>query len=452
MGLGRFGGGVGVARFLLDQGARVVVTDLDTAANLAASADAVGPQATYHLGGHRREDFTDADLVVVNPAVRPTSEYLRLARDAGVPVTTEINLFFERCPARIVGVTGSVGKTTTVSMLGRALEAGSERRVWLGGNIGGSLLGKLSRMAQDDLAVLELSSAQLHRLAPAGQAPDVSVVTNLAENHIDWHGSMAQYAAAKRRIVAEQSAESVAVLNHEDPAVRAWAADAPGRVVFFSAAGELPEGVCRCGANLVWRSAGAEMTLLDTAGMAVPGEHNAANAAAALAACAALGADLERAGAALATFEGAEHRLQFVRAVGGVRFYNDSKGTTPAAALAAVRSFDRPIVLILGGRDKGVRYEELAAETARCRAVVLTGEMAGRLAALIGDRAPAVRQERAARFEDAVRAAGRLAAPGDVVLLSPACTSYDQFRNFEERGRCFIDVVNALGPGDVGAR
>ncbi len=450
MGLGRFGGGVGVARFLVAEGARVVVTDLDSPENLAGPMAAVGPDVAYHLGGHREEDFTEADLVVVNPAVPPRSDYLRLARDAGVPVTTEINLFFERCPARTIGVTGSVGKTTTVSMLGRALEAGTGRTVWVGGNIGGSLLGELDCMSGDDLAVLELSSAQLYRLGPTGLAPGVAVVLNVSENHIDWHGSMADYVAAKKQIIAGSDPRAVAVLNHDDPIVRGWAADAPGRVVFYSASERPTEGLSRRGNELVWKSGRAERPVLDTAGMVLPGEHNVANAAAALAACAVVGADLDRAGAALAAFEGAEHRLQFVREIAGVRFYNDSKATTPTAALAALRAFDRPISLILGGRDKGVSYAELADETSRCRAVVLTGEMAGPLETLIGERQPSVRTERVPHFIDAVHAAARLARPGDVVLLSPACTSYDQFKNFEQRGARFIETVTTLRPADVG--
>jgi UDP-N-acetylmuramoylalanine--D-glutamate ligase len=444
MGLGRFGGGVGVARFLLEHGAVVTVTDLDTRENLADSVAAVGERATYHLGGHRPEDFTEADLVVVNPAVRPDSEFLGLARRHGVPVTTEINLFFERCPARIVGVTGSAGKTTTVSMIGHAL-AGSG--VHVGGNIGRSLLDRVGRMSADDLVVLELSSAQLLRLGSTGRAPDVAVVTNLAPNHIDWHGSMQQYLAAKRSILAAQSADDAAVLNWDDEALRDWADVCPGTARFFSVEGEPPEGVFLRDNRLVARTDGAETAVLDVRRMTVPGLHNVSNAAAAAAACLAVGAEPGRIGRALAGFQGAEHRLEFVREADGVRYFNDSKATTPASTMAALHAFEAPIVLILGGRDKGVSYEELAAEAARCRAVVLVGEMADGLDALLGDRAPDVPRERAESVGAAAVAAARRAEPGDVVLLSPACTSYDQFKNFEERGRVFKEAVSRLaGP------
>ena len=442
MGLGRFGGGVGVARFLADQGADVTVTDLDTPENLADSMAELGNEVVYHLGGHRAEDFTDTDLVVVNPAVQPGNEFVRLARESGVPVTTEINLFFERCPARIIGVTGSVGKTTTVSMIGAAL--GSEG-VWVGGNIGRSLLGKLGRMGAGDLVVLELSSAQLERLGPTGRAPPVTVVTNISPNHIDWHGSMESYVAAKRHIVTNQRVGDVAVLNADDPVLREWAADCPARVIPFSTGGELDEGVFLRDRALVARSGGAETEVLRTDAMTLPGAHNVANAAAAVAACAAVGAGLALAGDRLAAFEGAEHRLEFVREVGGVRYYNDSKATTPESSIAALRAFREPTVLILGGRDKGVEYDELAAEAARCRAVVLVGEMAERLDALLAERAPDVERVRAASFEDVARLAASAAQPGDMVLLSPACTSYDLFKNFEERGRAFKALVARLG-------
>jgi len=448
MGLGRFGGGVGVARFLLGQGADVTVTDLDTAENLAESIAAVGDGAAYHLGGHREEDFTGAGLVVANPAVKPDSPLLALARRSGVPITTEINLFFERCPARIIGVTGSVGKTTTVSMIGHALAGPG---LWVGGNIGRSLLAETANMSRSDRVVLELSSAQLHWLGPTGLAPSVAVVTNIFPNHLDWHARMERYVAAKKNILPGRSPAGIAVLNYDDEIVRGWASDGPAHVLFFSTQEQLAEGVFVRGRTLVARSEGEDTAVLDLRAMRLPGVHNVANTAAAAAACAAVGADLGRAGARLAEFEGAEHRLEFVTELGGVRYYNDSKATTPAASLAAIRSFDAPTVLILGGRDKGVAYEELADEAARRKAVVLVGEMAGLLEALLAERAPAQTRVRAESIDAAVRAAAGVARPGDVVLLSPAGTSYDMFKNFEQRGRAFKDAVARLADrGDAG--
>jgi len=451
MGLGRFGGGVGVAKFLLQQGAVVTITDLDTADNLAESMAAVGDGVTYHLGGHRPEDFTDADMVVVNPAVTPGSEFLRLARDNGVPVETEINLFFELCPARVLGVTGTVGKTTTVSMIGRALTGGALAGggVWVGGNIGRSLLDELSQMSEADLVVLELSSAQLYRLGPTGRAPQVSVVTNLSPNHIKWHGSMESYVAAKKNIIAHRPAGNLAVLNYDDAVLRAWGEERPETALFFSVNQEVPTGAFVRDGRLIARVDGEEAPVLDVRGMKLPGAHNVANAAAAAAACAAVGADLRKAGAALTRFEGAEHRLEFVRELDGVRYFNDSKATMPASSIAALNSFDAPTVLILGGRGKHVSYDTLAEEAARCRAVVLIGEMTDRLDELLSARAPGQPRIRARSLEDAVTACARLAQRGDVVLLSPACESYDMFKNFEQRGRMFKDAVAHLSPREV---
>ncbi len=439
MGLGRFGGGVGVAKFLAEQGATVTVTDLDSAGNLADSMAAVGDGVSYHLGGHRAEDFIDADMVVANPAVRPDSEYLALARHSGVPVETEINLFFELCPARIIGVTGTAGKTTTVSMIAHALRGPG---VWVGGNIGRSLLSDVHNMTGHALVILELSSAQLHRLGPTGRAPGISLVTNISENHLDWHGSMERYVAAKKFIVSKPT--TVAVLNYDDETLRGWARDCAANVLFFSTIGQIREGVFVRNGRLVARFGNQDTAVLDLREMKVPGAHNVANAAAAVAACAAAGADPAKAGAALGTFEGAEHRLEFVRQINGVRYFNDSKATTPASSLAALRSFDEPTVLILGGRDKGVDYARLADEAARCRAVVLVGEMAPRLQALLAERAPELECVRAESVEGAALAAANLARPGDVVLFSPACTSYDMFKNFEERGRVFKRVVASI--------
>ncbi len=439
MGLGRLGGGVGVARFLAEHGASVTVTDLGAAEDLAESIAKVGGGVTYHLGGHRPEDFTDTDLLVVNPAVKPDSELIELARKNGVPISTEINIFFELCPARILGVTGSVGKTTTVSMIGHALAGPG---VWVGGNIGRSLLADLDKMSAADLVVLELSSAQLYRLGPTGLAPNVSVVTNISENHLDWHDSMASYVAAKKNIITNQRPGGLAVFNYDDEVLLAWARDCGQRVLFFSTAHEPPEGAFVREKTIIARLDGKETTVLDTRKMKLPGSHNIANAAAAIAACAAVGADLRKTGAALALFEGAEHRLEFVRELKGVRYFNDSKATIPASALAALRSFNVPTVLILGGRDKGLSYDALVCEAAKtCRAVVVMGEMAGQLDALLQAHAPGMARVRVWSLEDAVDAAARLAKPGDVVLFSPAGTSLDLWKNFEQRGRAFKEAV-----------
>lgn len=446
MGLGRFGGGIGVAKFMLREGAAVTVTDMAPEEKLRESMAEVGDGVAYHLGGHKPEDFTETDLVVANPAVKPASEWLDTARRAGVAITTEMNLFFERCRGRILGVTGSVGKTTTTAMIGHVL-AGP--RTFVGGNIGRSLLLDLPEIGEDAVVILELSSAQLFWLGRIRRAPNVSVVTNITSNHVDWHGTMEAYEDAKKEIVRHQTASDLAVLSWDDAVVREWAEDCGGRVAFWSTTTDVAEGAFVRGNDLVVRMGGHEEQVLDVRTMTVPGAHNLANAAAASAGCAAMGAGLDAVGKLLASFPGAEHRLEFVREVRGVRYYNDSKATTPASVLAAVRAFEQPTVLILGGRDKEMDFTGLAVElgrlgaAGRCR-VVLMGELTGKLEGVLSTHAPQLPRVRGGRLAESVAAAAKLAKPGDVVVLSPAGTSYDEFVNFEERGKAFKRIVGEM--------
>lgn len=426
VGLGRFGGGIGVTRWLCQQGARVTVSDKASADQLAESVAALkGLDLTLHLGGHREADFLGADLLVVNPAVPKDMPLLRAAVAVGIPCTTEINLFLERCPARVVGITGSVGKSTTTAMAGAILAKAFPTHV--GGNIGKSLLDELPAIAPDHLVVLELSSFQLADLPTIGLSPHVAVVTNLWPNHLDRHGTLEAYAAAKKNVFRFQGPSGVLVLNADDPALAAWAAEAPGRVEFFRTAAVPPQ---------------------DRFALMVPGEHNQADAQAAWAAAAAMGATREQAADALRQFAGLPHRLQFVAEKRGVRYYNDSKCTTPGGAVVALNAFEpRRTIIIVGGSDKGAPFDDLgAALAARAKAVIGIGDtrekiLAATLACRRGD-SPLI--ERADDLSAAVQIAEKLASPGDVVLLSPACASYDMFTNYEERGGIFVHLVADL--------
>lgn len=419
VGLGRFGGGVGAARWLCGQGARVTVSDKAGADELAESIGRLeGLEVVLHLGPHRREDFLQADLLVVNPAVPPDMPLLVEARRAGLAETTEINLFLRHCRAPIAAVTGSAGKSTTAAMTARVLAG--QFTAHLGGNIGRSLLEELPRISSDHVVVLELSSFQLERTALVGISPHVAVVTNLSPNHLDRHGTMEAYAAAKKNIFAFQSADDVLVLNAADQAVAPWRAEAPGRVELFDPDGEPFE-------------------------LSVPGRHNQANAQAAWAAARQFGVSREAAASALREFEGLPHRLQLVAERDGVRYYNDSKSTLPQGAIAALEAFAaRRSVIIVGGYDKGVTFDELAAALAeRARCVIAMGATRdGIIEALEARRSgdvPAV--HRAADLASAVDIARRQARRGEVVLLSPACASFDMFTNYEQRGRMFTELV-----------
>ncbi len=428
MGLGRFGGGLGVTKWLADQGADVLVTDTAEESDLHAPLADLRAlirdgRVETRLGEHNVSDFTTCDGVVVNPAV-PTpwdNRFVRAARAGGARVTTEIQLAVERLgPERVIAITGTAGKSTTAAMTHRALEASNVRSI-LGGNIGGSVLQHLSSDAPS-VAVLEVSSAMLWWLAGGenGSAfrPRVAVVTNFAQNHIDWHGSADHYRACKRAILRGQSAGDAAVLaGDEAGGVGVWAT--------------------RPGVRRIVVDGG-----LDDA--ALPGAHNASNGALALAAARAgaeliAGVELDDGAArrAIRAYTGLPHRLQLVHESGGVRFFDDSKSTVPDATRLAVHAVGPARChLIAGGYDKGVDLTpiaELAAEIAGLYTIGTTGPA---IATAAGERATSCDT-----LDAAMDAVVERAVPGDVVLLSPGCASWDQFAHYEARGDRFAQLA-----------
>lgn len=443
MGLGLFGGGLGVTRFLVRSGARVTITDSKSETDLRESVDQLQSlPVTLKLGGHDERDFRDADLVIVNPAVPETNPYLKLAR----ALETEMNLFFKLCRAKtILGVTGSNGKTTTTTLIGEILKK-HPRRAWVGGNIGISLLEKLPEIGPDDIVALELSSFQLENLGLLKRSPNISVVMNLTPNHLDRHGTMDNYIEAKRQIVAHQGPGDVKVLNLDDPIVRTFSSASPSRTYVFVARHELS------GKNVtVIRD--EKLTLgdswtIDVSRRRVPGAFNLQNMAAAATATwlvdeggwSGWNAACEE---VFNTFPGVEHRLEFVTEKGGVKYYNDSKATDAEATIAALDTLPGPFVLILGGFDKKTPWEALSRAVAEkpVRAAVLFGQTAPAIEAALraAPRVPEI--VRVANLDEAV---GVPARPGETVLLSPACASWDMFRNFTERGLRFKALVAAL--------
>lgn len=431
LGLGSFGGGVGAVRFLSAAGAFVTVCDQKPAEALAESLRQIAdcPNVSLRLGGHSESDLAGADLVVASPALRPDHPLLQHVRHAGIPVTSEIALFVERCRGRLLCVTGSNGKSTTTAMLHHIL-AQSGRRTWLGGNIGKSLLPDVHQIQPTDDVVLELSSFQLADLDRIHFRPHVAVVTNLTPNHLDWHDSLENYRTAKQTIVRRQRADDVAVLNADDPDVRDWPTQA--KRVYFGA-GKLPgEGLSLSDAN--WPFA---------QWLKVPGRHNQMNAAAASLAALAVGisrADIE---AALRTYQALPHRLEFVGELNGRHCYNDSIATTPESTIVALESFTQPIILLAGGYDKGIDLTAMAhAAASRAKAIVLMGQTGPVLLEAIQQKTFSTRPVVSTKsFPEALATAWQLSAPGDVILLSPGCASYDWFRNFEDRGQRFRDWV-----------
>jgi len=421
MGLGRFGGGLGVARWLHAHGARVLVTD---AADAEALAEPVGqlPEAVRtRLGGHDETDFTDTDLVVASPAVaRPwANPYLSAATAAGVPVTTEIGLVIDRLPdrTRVVGVTGTAGKSTTCTMLAEALET-TNTPVHLGGNIGGSLLE--ADIGSEDLVVLELSSFMLHWLGQRAWSPGSAVLTNLSPNHLDWHETLTHYEQSKRHIAEHQRPGDLLLC---DLGVQRW-----------------PE-----------LTTATRIKPIEIAqSLAVPGKHNRANAAVAMATAISTLArhgidhDPDALANAIAAFPGLPHRLQLVAEHEGVSYYNDSKCTTPQAVALAVdavadRTPPERVHLIAGGADKGVNLSpiaELAPTLAHVHTIGATGQAITQQARALGGRAT-----HHDTLDAAFAAATDQRETGIAVLLSPGCASWDQFINYEARGARFVDLV-----------
>ena len=444
MGLGLFGGGVGAVRYLCREGARVTVTDLRGRDDLSESLSAIRDlPVEYRLGGHDASDFQTADMVVANPAVPRSSEFLKAAEAAGVPVTTEIVLFVSRCRSQIVGVTGTSGKTTTTCLAGEMVRRTNPRTL-VGGNLGGSLLDKLDGTGPDVPVVLELSSFQLDRLGEMRWSPKTAVVTNFAPNHLDIHGSLEAYRTAKRQVVAHQTSDSQAVLNSDDSEVASWGSLGAGTTVPFSLGTPVDGGVYLRGAEIRHTVTGPEEAVCPISELRLRGRHNLDNALAATGAALCQGVPVPEIRRVLRSFRGLEHRLERVAEIRGVSYYNDSIATSPDRTRVALEAFAQPVVLIAGGYDKGLRYEELGLLIGRkVRHIVVLGATADAIVASV-PRSAATEVHRTGSLDEAVSAAAGLAKHGDVVLLSPASASYDMFRNFEERGRAFAQLVQEI--------
>ena len=439
MGLGLFGGGVGAVRFLCREGARVTVTDLRTADALRESLRTLESlPVVYRLGGHEAEDFRAADLIVANPGVPRSSPFLNVAGKRGIPVTTEICLFAERCRAPVVGITGSSGKTTTTSLVGEMMRRGNPGTM-VGGNIGGSLLDELDEITADTRVVLELSSFQLDRLADLQWSPQTAVITNFAPNHLDIHGSLEAYKTAKKQIIAHQDVRDVTVLNGDDPEVRRWPGD--GRRIVFSTQPASGSDVYVDDGEIRHRIGRSEQTVCPAGAVALPGGHNLSNALAACAAALSNGVTEADIAAVLRTFKGVPHRLERVAEIRDVTYYNDSIATSPDRTQVALSALPPGVVLIAGGYDKGLAFDALGRQIGRgVSHLILTGRTADAIAASVPAGSP-TRILRVNSLDDAVTAAARRAGQGNTVLFSPASASYDCFRNYAERGERFRQLV-----------
>ncbi|MGR3302765.1 MAG: UDP-N-acetylmuramoyl-L-alanine--D-glutamate ligase [Candidatus Scalindua sp.] len=452
MGLGLFGGGVGVTKFLVSQGADVMVTDLKSTEELSASIKLLnGLPVKFRLGKHSEEDFADADMLVVNPAVPDDSRFLQIACDNNVHIDSELNIFFRLVPAPVIGITGSNGKSTTTSLLGEMLKE-AEIKTWVGGNIGISLLEHLDEIKPDDVVVLEISSFQLELLSRIEMSPHISIVTNIAPNHLDRHKTMGNYIDTKKAIIHYQKKDDYTILNYDDPTLREWEGECKSHILWFSATKELEHGAFLKNNEIIINHNSKRNVIPYPTQTNIKGIHNSQNIMAASYAAIAMHADVGSIKNAIAGFTGLEHRLEYVNTIKEVQYYNDSKATTPEAAIAGIKAFDSPTILIAGGYNKKVSLSQFARECVKnTKYVILIGETSNNIQELIqgakGEKAePEVYVAHSGN--ESVRKAYEIAEAGDVVLLSPACASYGMFTNYEERGKRFKELVGHIADAE----
>jgi len=435
--------GVTTARKLAELGARVTAFDnAQTAAVRAAEAELGAFGIETRIGELTASDLAGVDVVVASPGVPPDSPSMAVARAAGVETISEIELASRLCGGTIVAVTGTNGKTTTATLIGELLAAGGRDTV-VAGNIAPAFISMLKDDDVDTVYVIEVSSFQLATVSAF--RPHVAIMLNITPDHLNWHGTMDEYVAAKQRIFENQTASDFAVLNVDDETVRALSQGLRSQVVGFSMQ-PLPAGVCVSDGWIVERRGTEEAKILRVEELKMLGAHNVSNALAATAAARACGVGTRDVGRALAAFAGVEHRLEKVGVVNGVTYWNDSKATNPDAATKALEAFDDPIIVLLGGRNKGSSFDEVAhLAVARTKMAITFGEAASEIDDSLA-RAGA-QHRRTSKMADAVALAARTADIGDNVVLSPACASFDEFDNFEHRGWVFKELVSGLEGG-----
>lgn len=428
--------GIATARFLASRGATILASDSRSASALGPALDALrGLPVAYHFGREEPAWLDGVATVVPSPGVPQNNPLLVQATRRGIEVLSEIELAYRFLEVPLVAITGTNGKSTTTRLVGEILEEAG-LRVFVGGNLGRPLIEFVD--GAWDWGVVEVSSFQLEWVTEFH--PRVALLLNLTADHLDRYDGIDAYGEAKARIVAAQNEKDVAVLNRDDPWVWALRAKLAARVVSFGWS-ETGEGVYAAANEIVWRQGGAEERFpLDK--VKLIGLHNVENLMAAIAAVKAVGVSAHAIRVVMERFHGIEHRLEFVREVGGVRYYNDSKGTNVGAVIKSLASFTEPVILIAGGVDKGGSYRALAPWVEKgVKKLILLGAAAETLRAALGSFADT---RVVASLEAAVSEARAAAATGDVVLLSPACSSFDMFENYAERGRVFKELVASL--------
>ena len=438
--------GVATALFGAAHGALVTATESRTEAEIGERVPQLrNAGVTLELGGHQEKTFLQQDLIVPSPGVPADFPLLLAARDKGITIWSEVELAYRFLHGTLVGITGSNGKTTTTALVEHILKTAAFPTM-LAGNIGTPLISCVENTKRNTITVVELSSFQLELIETFRL--NISLFLNLTPDHLDRHGSMSTYGAAKARIFENQTEEDAAILNADDHAVTPYAPARP-RLYWFSRKQRVAQGAYLRGDDIVFRHEGAEETVLTRDEITLVGGHNLENVLAAVVAARLAGATAQAVAKGIRSFAGVEHRLEFVAEVNGVRYYNDSKATNVDATLKAIDAFPGRILIILGGKDKGSDYTVLQN---RLREKAILALLIGAASEKIEKQiAGSVVIERAGTLEKAVEIASHVARPDDVVLLAPACASFDQFENYEHRGRVFKDLVRQVQPQAAGA-
>lgn len=444
--------GIGISntpliKYLYSMGADITAFD-------RSNEDKLGPlmeelkdlDIKFSLGDEYLKKLKGFDIVFRTPGMRYDLPEILSAKEEGAEITSEMEVFFELCCAPIFAVTGSDGKTTTTTLIYNMLKE-QGYNCWLGGNIGIPLLSRVEEIRETDMVVLELSSFQLHTMK---KSPKVAVITNISPNHLDVHKSMDEYIEAKRNIFINQKPSDRLILNYDNEITRGFADEARGNVVFFSRLNELENGACVKDDRIVYKNSGKESLIVDKKDIVIPGEHNIENYLAAIDAVIEY-VDIENIHKVATTFKGVEHRIEQVREINGIRFYNDSIASSPTRTIAGLNSFRQKVILIAGGYDKKIPYDtmgEVIADKVKC--LVLIGQTGPKIEKALSDeikrtgKGEDIGVFKCDSLKEAVEKAYQEAQSGDVIIMSPASASFDMFKNFEERGNMFKQIVNSI--------
>ncbi|MBN2569260.1 MAG: UDP-N-acetylmuramoyl-L-alanine--D-glutamate ligase [Deltaproteobacteria bacterium] len=438
IGLGKTG--VSLARFLVKRGAHVLVTDIRDAKDMKENINALkGLPVNFHMGRHCGDGLSEVDMIIPSPGVPPYNEFLVEGAEKGLPIISEIELAFSYLKEPVVAITGTNGKTTTTKLIGEMLKR-CGKRVFVGGNIGEPLIEYVDGEERADYLVVEVSSFQLQWVG--NFHPYVAILLNMSADHLDYHENFEEYRSIKERVFARQTSDDLAILNADDPLSEEMAGKIDADIIQFSSSKKLKRGISIDGPLLRYRDEGGVKEDYPVEGFQIRGVHNLENIMAAIVAARRCGCPSAGIIEAVRNFEGIPHRIEFVRSKNGVDIYNDSKGTNVDAVKRALESFSRPVILLMGGRYKGGDFGILSTLIReKVKKVILFGEARDKIESFIEGITDTGWSE---NLKDALEKAYDSASPGDVILLSPGCSSFDSFANYKERGNYFKEIARDL--------